>query len=198
MLDPWWFQAPGWVQEDGRDLQVSTDKPEINDELKQVLDAAPLSPDHALLRERIGRYDTHVPIFPGPARDGNPRSNTTRSWFGAVLMALFDLSPFLNFIEEAAKSKHFKDPIFIGLNSLAEHFHRRGELDRLEDEDLEQEVRSRTETLWACIKAAKDGTNEAGEFSDNFCHVPELLNYLLHRLERARPQQDKANSGDDV
>ncbi|KAG8167765.1 hypothetical protein KVR01_003454 [Diaporthe batatas] len=195
LRDPWYLQAPRWVQED-HELPISPEKPEIHDELQKVLDAAPLSPDHALLKERIGQYDTHIPIHPGPTR-GEPRTLTSRSWFGAALMALFDLSPFLNFIEEAANSKHFNDSIFVGLHSLAQAFHQRG-YDGLNEDELKQEVWSRTETLWNCIQTEKLGPDDPEKFKGNACHVPEFINYLLQRLEHAKSLQDEAGSGDDV
>lgn len=194
LLDPAVIQAPGWVKEDGYDLPISPEKPAIHAKLQVVLDAVPLGSDHALIRERIGPYDTHIPIYPGFTRS-EPSSNTHRSWLGALLMALFNLSPFLNFIEEAANNKAFNDHIIIGLHSMAKTFHRRSN-DQLEDEELEDGIWSRLETFWQCIMT--EGPNGVGRFWPNYCHVPEFLNYLFKRLERAQLRQGQAGGGDDV
>ena len=194
LLGPAVIQAPGWAQEDGHDLPISPEKPAVHEKLQVVLDAAPLGSDHALIRERIGPYDTHLPIYPG-ATSGKPSSNTDRSWLGAILMALFNLSPFINFIEEAANNKAFNDHIFIGLHSLAQSFHRRGN-DQLEDEEWEQDLWSGIQTFWQCIKT--EGPNGGEPFPDQYCHVPEFLYYLFDRLERAQLLQNQAGGGDDV
>lgn len=196
--NPWFFQAPRWVEEDGHDLKVSPEKPKIHNEFQKVLDAEPLTRDHALVKERIHHYDVHSPILPGPAPDGNPRYNNTRSWFGAVLMTLFNLSPFLNFIEEAANNRRFNDPIFIGLRSLAKYFRLEGQLLALGWDVLDHEVQSRAETLWNCIKTRKEGTDDPAVFADPVCHVPLLINYLLKRLEHAQPLRGGADRGDNV
>ncbi|POS76403.1 hypothetical protein DHEL01_v205204 [Diaporthe helianthi] len=197
--DPQYLQVPDWVHEDGHDLPISPEKPEIHAELQVVLDAAPLGSEHALVRERISPNDTHIPIFPGYTTV-LPLSITNRSYFGAVLMALFDLSPFLNFIEEAANNKHFDDPIATGLHSLAQVFRRQGQDGVLQTDDLKKEVWSRTETLWNCIRTRKDELYGAEIFHETVCHVPEFINYLMQRFELARPLQtrDEAGSGDDV
>lgn len=189
--DPALIQAPGWLDMDGHDLQISSEKPAIDDELRVVLDAAPLGPDHALVRERIGQYDTHTPIYPGDTSYG-----TTRSYYGALLMALFNLSPFLNFIEDAANSKAFNDPIFVGLHSLAQAFHKHGEHQEADEKDQKEKVWSLVETLWEYITA--EGASQVGPWKAESLHPAELLYHILSRLELAQLQQGQVGDGNDV
>jgi hypothetical protein len=193
--DPRVFQAPGWVKEDGHDLPVSPEKPTIHDKLQVVLDAAPLGSDHALVRERIGPDDKHVPIYPEFHFD-SPSGNSQRSWLGALLMGLFNLSPFLNFIEEADNKNVFNDHIFTGLNALAKTFRRRPN-DQQEDEELHQEMYSRLATFWQCVKTKGPNGTEPFHAEANACHVPEFLHFLFKRMEHAQLRQG-APGRDDV
>lgn len=189
--DPALIQAPAWPHEDGYDLPVSQEKPAVDDELQVVLDAAPLGSDHALVRERIGELDTHTPIYPDATSNG-----TNRSCYGAILMALFNLSPFLNFIEDAANKKAFNDHIFVGLHSLAEAFRSQGD-DQQEDEGQQSgEVWSLLENLWQYLQV--QGGSEAEPWRADAFHAAGFLDRLFSRLESAQLQQGQVADGDDV
>lgn len=139
-LDPEQIQAPGFVEEDGHDLPISPARPPIHDRLQAVLDAAPLGPGHALVRNRIRESDRLSPIPPYPGPDYRPEP------VAATLMALFNVSPFLNFLEDVAKKNASHDPLLAGLHALARSF--RGWRGLAEDEKKQQEEIA---SLWGII-----------------------------------------------
>lgn len=187
--DPALIQAPAWVHEDGYDLPVSQEKPAVADELQVVLDAAPLGPNHALVRERTGAYDTHNPIYPNLTSNG-----TNRSYYGALLMALFNLSPFLNFIEEAANKKAFNDHIFVGLHALAKAFHNQGEDQQEDEENQGGAVWSLTETVWQYLQA--EGKSQAGPWKGDTFHPSDFLDHLFSRIDFAELQPGQFGGSD--
>lgn len=184
--DPARIQAPGLLKEDGHDLPISPARPAIHDTLQAVLDSAPVGPGHALVRERVDENDRLCPMY-SQYRD--------ETFFGATLMALFNVSPFLNFLEEAVEKKATNDPLLVGLHRLARSF--RGWEGNQETENKQQDaVKSLMGTVWACIKNKRAGQPPPFKFGPTL--VQSFIYYLFERMENGEFQQQGRAGGDDV
>lgn len=116
------------------------------------------------------------------------------SEFGATLMALFNISPFLNFLEEAVNKKAFNDPLIEGLHFLARSF--RGWQAGEETHEKQQEaVEARRKLVYECLTAERAG--QPKPFSARDLPIPNFIWYLFDRIEKAELRQDQAG-GDDV
>lgn len=182
--EPTKLQAPGLLEEDGHDLPISPDRPVIHDRLQAVLQSTPVGPGHSLLRERISDGGMLCPIY--------PTQGTDTTDFGATLMALFNITPFLNFLEEAVNKKAFNDPLIEGLHALAQSFRGWQAGEKTREEQLEA-VEARKRLVWECIR-----TERAGQLPlIQEVPVPDLINWLFQRIETAELRHGQAG-GDDV
>lgn len=185
--DPTRIQAPGLLKEDGHDLPISPARAAVHDTLQAVLDSAPVAPGHSLIRERVDENDRLCPMY---------SEYVDRTFFGATLMALFNVSPFLNFLEEAVEKNAFNDPLLDGLYRLARSF--RGWAEGEDTENKQQDaVNNLMGTVWECIKNKRTGQPPPFNFgpADNIVH--NFIYYLFDRIEKAELQQGQAG-GDDV
>lgn len=184
--DPARIQAPGLYKADGHDLPISQARPAIHDKLKAVLESPPPGPRHTLVKDRVAQFDRLFPIYPRPG--------TTETFFGATLMALFNVSPFLNFIQEASEKKAYNDPLITGLYGLAQSF--RGWRPGEEAEENQQEsIKKWQQVVWNTISSPK--ADEPAPFKVGMMAVPEFIRYLFQRIENAEPRQGQ-DGGDGV
>lgn len=181
------IQAPGLLEEYGCDLPVSPARPLIHDRLQAVLDSAPMGPGHALVRVRVEEYDRLCPILP---------RNVDGTFYGATLMALFNISPFLNFLEEAHKKNAFYDPLLEELHGLAESFRGWRKDDETEQEQ-QKAVQSRKRGVWQHITDRRAGQPAAFSGLSSPTPVPDFIRYLFERIEHAELRQGQGG-GDDV
>ncbi|KAG6354107.1 hypothetical protein INS49_005078 [Diaporthe citri] len=186
--DPARIQAPGLLEEDGHDLPISPARPAIHDTLQAVLESAPVGPGHSLVRERVDENDRLCPMYPNDGRG---------TFFGTTLMALFNVSPFLNFLDEAVEKKAFNDPLLVGLHRLAQSF--RGWEKGEETEDKQQDsVESLMKTVWACItNPQRAGKLPPFKFGPADTIVLNFITYLFERIENGELQQSQTG-GDYV
>lgn len=181
------IQAPGLLEEYGRDLPVSPARPLIHDRLQAVLDSTSVGPGHALVRVRVGEYGRLYPIL--------PRNNADGTFYGATLMALFNISPFLNFLEEAHKKNTFCDPLLEELYGLAESF--RGWRHDKTEQEQQEAVQSRKRAVWQHITDRRAGQPAAFSGFNSLTPVPDFIRYLFERIEHAELRQGQGG-GDDV
>lgn len=182
--DPRDIQAPGLYKADGHDLPISHARPAIHDKLQAVLGSPPLGPGHTLVKDRVAQFDRFFPIYPRPG--------TTETFFGATMMALFNVSPFLNFIQEASEKKAYNDPLMTGLYGLAQSF--RGWRPGEEDEGKQQEdIKHWQQVVWNAISNPK--ADEPAPFRIGVMPVLEFIRYIFQRIENAelRQGQDGGN-----
>lgn len=187
--DPTQIQAPGLLEEDGHDLPISSARPaDTHDTLQAVLESAPLGPGNFLVRERVSENDRLCPMY---------SDHENRTYFGAALMALFNVSPFLNFLEEAVEKKAFNDPLLVGLHRLARSF-RGWEKGEEAEEKQQDSIQSLMATIWGHITAPpKAGQPPPFKFGPAATIVYDFIHYLFERIEHGELQQGQAG-GDYV
>lgn len=186
--DPERIQTPGLLEEYGRDLPISPARPLIHDRLQAVLDSPPVGPGHALVRVHVNKYERLCPICPRNGVDG--------TWYGATLMALFNISPFLNFLEEAHKKNAFFDPLLEELHGLAESF-RGWRQDEGAEEKQQEAVQSRKRAVWNQFTDRRAGQPAAFSGLNSPTPVLDFIRYLFERIEHAELRQGQGG-GDDV
>lgn len=118
------------------------------------------------------------------------------TFFAATLMALFNVSPFLNFLEEAVEKKAFNDPLLVGLHRLARSF-RNWEQGEETEEKQRDAVETLMNTVWASITNSRAGQPPPFRAGPINTIVIDFIHYLFKRIEDCELQQGQAG-GDDA
>ncbi|KAI3392191.1 hypothetical protein diail_6082 [Diaporthe ilicicola] len=118
-LTPTQMQTPRLPEKDGHDLPSATgeaNRPTYHDNLQRILASPPLENGDVLLQETIQETDRLFPLMPQrPDIRGI-------SWFSSALMALFNISPFLDFLNEVRRRGPCSDPVLEALLDLGQSF----------------------------------------------------------------------------
>lgn len=129
------IQTPGYPVQDGHDLPTGVALADVDDNLQAILQLPPFGNDNALFRETINSGDQLLPL---------PHKPKNTCYRNSALAALFNVSPFLNFLDEVAQQSNERNSVLNSLKLLADTFRgtERGESIRTRRRRLGTEMNS--------------------------------------------------------
>lgn len=188
--DPALVQAPGLFKADGHDLPVAQERPAIHESLQAVLDLPALSAGHELVKERVNPYDRFCPMYINDLPRVVPNWIPSHTYLGATLMALCNVSPLLNFLDEAERKKVFSDPFMDALTGLARSF-RGWQPDEEAEKDQQKSVISRFGIMRQYTNGMVQG--HPGLANEPGFQCMDFIDYLFRKIQHAQLMQGSAD-----
>lgn len=187
--NPEHWQFPRLPDRDGHDLPTDTseaNKPAHHDQLQQVLVSPPLKNNDVLVQEITRGASRFCPLVADnllPTKDARPSLNY--SWIGTTLMALLNISPFLNLLNEVKASGQVVDPMVDVLHEIAQRFRPRV-ADEVTDEDHRAAINDDLRVLLRLISESRIGHPEPYHMLP---HPADFAAYILRWIAEAQLQR---------